>query len=125
MNILISLYMKQSKKKRLFMKYTGNFLFTRDMGRGTWGQVPRPAPGAVRSCIPILSSIASISNCVEEHQSELIDEFPKQTCNLAGRDKGPVPPSLIVIIFLISFEVVSISLYDAVNRRINKSNRII
>src|SRR5699024_10598135 len=65
MNILISLYMKQSKKKRLLMKYTGNFLF-------------------------------------------IIKVFCKV---------------IFVIIFLISFEIVSISLYDKVNRRINKSNR--
>src|SRR5699024_6248492 len=101
MNILISLYMKQSKKKRLFMKYTENFLFTRDMGTG-----PRPAPGADRSCIPILSAIASISNCVEEHKSGLIDEFPKQTCNLVGQ--GTVPPSprnflFIIKVFLYSY----------------------
>ena len=116
--------MKQSKKKRLFMKYTGNFLFTRDMGIGTWGQVLRPAPGAGRSCIPILSAIASISNCVEEHKSGLIDEFPKQTCNLVGQGTCPsVPKVILVIIFLILFEVVSTSLYDEVNRRINKSNR--
>src|SRR5690625_7729563 len=45
-------------------------------GLGTRGQVPRPAPEAGRFCIPILSSIASISDCVEKHQGGLIDELP-------------------------------------------------